>query len=92
MWSTTAATANTWMMFFDALTGNYICSIANVSSSGTAFTDKIGTICRISLTTAGGKELVRIWKHDRGYLVDTRIWREAGENMIKNGSICLGDF
>ena len=55
-----AATANTWMMF-DALTGNYICSIANVSSSGTAFTDKIGSICRISLTTAGGKQFLRIW-------------------------------
>ena len=60
LWSTTAATANTWMMF-DALTGNYICSIANVSSSGTAFTDKIGSICRISLTTAGGKQFLRIW-------------------------------
>jgi hypothetical protein len=31
LWSTTAATPNTWMMY-DAYTGNYICSIVNTTS------------------------------------------------------------
>ena len=40
LWSTTApGKLNTWMMF-DAYTGNYICSIANVSSSRTVYTSE----------------------------------------------------
>jgi hypothetical protein len=64
LWSTTAATSNTWMMF-DGFTGNYICSIANVSASGTAFLDNIGSICRVNIvnlgTTANPKYYMQIW-------------------------------
>ncbi len=48
LWSTSAPTANTWMMY-DADTGNYICSIANVtqtartSSGGSVTTGATGT-------------------------------------------------
>jgi hypothetical protein len=49
LWSTgvtsgfMAAAGTTWMMF-DAYTGNYICSIANVSSAGTQVYGKDGSI------------------------------------------------
>jgi hypothetical protein len=60
LWSTTAATSNTWMMY-DAYTGNYICSIANVSSGGTAVYGKDGSILRYSLATTGGVQYLRVW-------------------------------
>jgi hypothetical protein len=60
LWSTYGPAPNTWMMF-DASTGNYICSIGNVSSGGTAFVDKIGSICRLSLATTAGVQYLRIW-------------------------------
>jgi outer membrane protein assembly factor BamB len=54
LWSTGAGAgfmaggANTWMMF-DAYTGNYICSIANVSDAGTAVYGKEGSILRYNI-------------------------------------------
>jgi hypothetical protein len=64
LWSTTAATPNTWMMY-DAFTGNYICSIANVSSGGTAVYGKDGSILRYSIvnkgTTANPNYYLTVW-------------------------------
>jgi len=54
LWSTgaaggfMAAGGTTWMMF-DAYTGNYICSIANVSNAGTAVYGKEGSILRYNI-------------------------------------------
>jgi len=54
LWSTgvaggfMAAAGTTWMMF-DAYTGNYICSIANVSTAGTAVYGKEGSILRYNI-------------------------------------------
>ena len=45
LWSTNGPEPNTWMLF-DAETGSYMCSIANVSSSGTAVYGKDGSILR----------------------------------------------
>ncbi len=52
IWSTTAPTSNTWMMF-DAYTGNYICSINNVPSGGTALYGKDGSILRYYTVNLG---------------------------------------
>jgi len=54
LWSTGAAGGfmapggTTWMMF-DAYTGNYICSIANASTAGTAVYGKDGSILRYNI-------------------------------------------
>jgi hypothetical protein len=54
LWSTGASGGfmapggTTWMMF-DAYTGNYICSIANASSGGTAVYGKEGSILRYNI-------------------------------------------
>ena len=45
LWVTSTGKTGTWDML-DAFTGNYICSIANVSSSGTAVYGKEGSILR----------------------------------------------
>jgi len=54
----------TWRMF-DAFTGNYICSIANVSSSGTAVYGKDGSILRYNVANLGNatnpKYYLQVW-------------------------------
>jgi hypothetical protein len=67
LWSTHAPTPNTWMMF-DSFTGNYICSIANVSASGTAVYGKDGSILRYNLDTQNDR--LTIWNTSRA------IWYE----------------
>ena len=52
LWVTATGKSNTWNLL-DGHTGNYICSIANVSSSGTMFRDDIGSICRINFRNLG---------------------------------------
>jgi hypothetical protein len=53
LWSTTVPDkANTWRLW-DAYTGNMLCDIANVSTSGTQFIDKIGSICYVNLVNLG---------------------------------------
>ena len=51
-WVTTTGITNKWDLY-DSFSGNYICSVANVSSSGTAFTDAIGSICYANLVNVG---------------------------------------
>jgi hypothetical protein len=65
LWSTSGPEPNTWMMF-DAETGSYICSIANVSASGTAVYGKDGSILRYQI--AGGR--LTVWNTSRA------IWYE----------------
>ena len=60
LWSTTAATANTWMMY-DAYSGNYICSIANVSATGTNVYGKDGSILYYSISGTGANQYLRVW-------------------------------
>ena len=57
---TSRSGTQTWEMI-DAYTGKSITKIANVSSSGTAAIDKIGSIVRYSLTTIGGVQYLRCW-------------------------------
>ncbi len=66
LWATTTDRTNTWDMM-DASTGNYICSIANVTQStrtasgstvttgatGTSKTDNVGSICYYNLVNLG---------------------------------------
>jgi hypothetical protein len=68
LWSTTAATTGTWMMY-DAYSGNYICSIANVTqtetrpggassgvttgATGTSLYGKDGSILRYNIVNLG---------------------------------------
>jgi len=65
LWSTNGPEPNTWMMF-DAFSGSYICSIANVSSSGTAVYGKDGSILRYRINN----ERLTVWNTSRA------IWYE----------------
>jgi hypothetical protein len=78
LWSTTAATANTWMMF-DAYTGNYICSIANVSSAGTAVYAKDGSILRYNIAGTGANMRLTVWNTTQA------IWWRGTQQMYQNG-------
>jgi hypothetical protein len=60
LWSTSAATPNTWMMF-DAYSGNYMCSIANVSAGGTAVYGKDGSILRYNIVGTGANKRLTVW-------------------------------
>jgi hypothetical protein len=68
LWSTDGPTPNTWMMF-DAYSGNYICSIANVSSSGTAVYGKEGSILRYNIVNLGNNTnpnyYLQVWNTSR---------------------------
>jgi hypothetical protein len=57
---TTPIYDNSWMMF-DAYTGNYICSIANVSSSGTGVYGKDGSILRYNFAGSGANKRLTVW-------------------------------
>jgi outer membrane protein assembly factor BamB len=60
LWSTTVDTSNTWSMY-DAETGNLICSIANVSASGTAVYGKDGSILRYNIVASGNNKRLTVW-------------------------------
>jgi hypothetical protein len=83
LWSTNVpGKADTWRMF-DAFTGNYICDIANVSSSGTAVNDNIGSICRFNIvnigTTSNPKYYLTCWNTTQA------IWWKGTQQMYQNG-------
>jgi hypothetical protein len=50
----------TWMMF-DEQTGNYICSIANVSTGGTYKMDQYGGIVSYKITGTGASQRLLVW-------------------------------
>jgi len=52
LWRTSGVGTNTWEML-DGFTGNAICRIANVSTSGTQFEDEIGSICYVNFRNLG---------------------------------------
>jgi hypothetical protein len=74
LWSTTAPTANTWMMY-DAFSGNYMCSIGNVTQTesrpgnptittggtGTAVYGKDGSILRYNIVNLGNTSLPKFY-------------------------------
>ena len=82
LWSTTAATPNTWLMY-DAYTNNFICSIANVSSAGTAVYGKDGSILRYNMvnagTTAAPRYYLQCWNTTQA------IWWHGTQQMYQNG-------
>jgi outer membrane protein assembly factor BamB len=51
---------NTWDMF-DAFSGDYICSIANVSATGTNVYGKDGSILYYSISGAGANQRLLVW-------------------------------
>ncbi|MCW4017695.1 MAG: hypothetical protein NWF00_03295 [Candidatus Bathyarchaeota archaeon] len=77
LWSTSGPD-NTWMMY-DAETGNYICSIANVSSSGTAVYGKDGSILRYSIAGTGENQYLRVWNTTHA------IWWSGTQQQWDNG-------
>jgi outer membrane protein assembly factor BamB len=71
LWRTSGVTVpsgststTTWEML-DGFSGNAICKIANVSTSGTQFRDEIGSICSVNIvnlgTTANPNYYMQIW-------------------------------
>jgi len=95
LWSTNAATANTWMMY-DAYTGNYICSINNVptwasgggagpfaAAGGTAVYGKDGSILRYYIinngTNAAPSYYLQCWNTTQA------IWWKGTQQMFQNG-------
>ena len=78
LWSTTAPTSNTWLMY-DAYTGNYICSIANVSASGTAVYAKDGSILRYNIAGTGANTRLTVWNTTQA------IWWKGTQQMYQNG-------
>jgi hypothetical protein len=78
LWSTTAATANTWMMF-DAPTGNYICSIANASAGGTAVYGKDGSILRYNIVGTGANKRLTVWNTTQA------IWWRGTQQQYQTG-------
>ena len=65
LWVTATGKSNTWDLL-DAYTGNYICSLANVSSSGTSVYGKDGSILRYRINDGR----LTVWNTSRA------IWYE----------------
>jgi outer membrane protein assembly factor BamB len=82
LWSTSAPTANTWIMY-DAYTGNTICQVANASNAGTAVYGKDGSILRYNIvntgTTASPKYYLQVWNTTQA------IWWHGTQQMYQNG-------
>jgi hypothetical protein len=78
LWSTSAATPNTWMMY-DAFSGNYMCSIANVSSSGTAVYGKDGSILRYNIVGTGANKRLAVWNSTQA------IWWRGTQQQYQAG-------
>ena len=67
-----------WEML-DAYTGKSICKIGNVSSSGTAFIDSIGSICRLRIVGEGADRRLTIWNTTQAIW-----WRGTYEQYLTN--------
>jgi hypothetical protein len=75
LWSTTSpGNPNTWMMF-DAYTGNYMCSIANVSASGTNVYGKDGSILYYNIVGSGANKRLTVWNTSQA------IWSKDWANL-----------
>ena len=88
LWVTNTGTSNKWDMY-DAYSNRYICSIANVSSSGTQYRDGYGGICYVNManlgTTTAPNYRLQIWN-----TTEAIWWRAAygtaGDKTLYNGS------
>jgi hypothetical protein len=69
LWVTDTGKSRTWDMY-DAYSGNYICSIANVSSSGTSVYGKDGSILYYNIAGSGANKRLTVWNTSRA------IWYE----------------
>lgn len=81
----------TWRMF-DAFTGNYICSIANVSMRGTQIVDKDGSILYYNIDGTGANKRLTVWNTTQAIWYRTRydsnqywMWRPY-LNVTFNGN------
>jgi len=87
-WVTTTGVTNKWDLY-DSFSGNYICSVANVSSSGTGFTDSIGDICYANVvncgTTAAPSYYLQIWNTTQAIWWRTWYGTNPGATLL-NGS------
>ena len=88
LWVTSTGTNNKWDMY-DAYSNKYICSVANVSSSGTQYRDGYGGICYVNIanlgTTNAPNYRLQIWN-----TTEAIWWRAAygtaGDKTLYNGS------
>jgi hypothetical protein len=86
LWSTSAPTPNTWMMF-DAVTGNYICSINNVPSwavsffgmGGTTVYGKDGSITIYNIVGTGANKRLQVWNTTQA------IWWRGTQQQYQAG-------
>ena len=60
LWATNTGTANKWDLY-DAYSNQWICSIANVSASGTQYRDGYGGICYANIVSQNSKYFLQIW-------------------------------
>ena len=89
LWSTTVPDkANTWRLW-DAYTGNMLCDVANVSTSGTQFVDNIGSICYVNLVNLGTANApnyyMQIWNTTEAIWWRPQYGAEAPKTLL-NGS------
>jgi hypothetical protein len=81
LWVTSTSVTSTWDMY-DGFSGDYICSIANVSSGGTATNGKDGSILRYSLQNYGDSSkpnyYLRVWNTTRA------IWYKDYSKIAAN--------
>jgi outer membrane protein assembly factor BamB len=75
LWSTDGPAPNTWMMY-DAFTGNYICSIANVSSprGAAAVYGKDGSILRYNIAGSGANKRLMVWNTSETFMAAENKW------------------
>ena len=96
LWSTNGIQTNSWMMY-DAFTGNYICTIANVTqtdrttsgssvtigATGTAVYAKDGSILRYNIVNMGTTAAPKYYLHC--WNTTQAIWWKGTQQMFQNG-------
>ncbi len=66
---------------YDAYTGNYMCSIANVSAGGTAVYGKDGSILRYNLVGSGANKRLTVWNTRQA------IWWRGTQQQYQAGDL-----
>jgi hypothetical protein len=90
LWSTSGP-GGTWMMF-DAETGSYICSIANVSARGTSVYGTDGSILYFNVVGSGTNKRLTCWNTSRAiwwkpYWAQNEYWMwRPGLNVTYDGN------
>jgi hypothetical protein len=97
LWSTTGPKRNSWIMF-DAVTGNQILTVENVSATGTQVYGKDGSILYYNIAGSGNDKRLTIWNTTRAI---ESFWSDdiTSPDYIRNpfwvwrprlGSVCDG--